>query len=234
MRALIALADKKFRVALIFAAATDVRAGELHALRWRHVDFERREVRVETRVDPYGTEDVPKTKAGLRTIPLGETVLAALTAWRSVTRFAGKNDLIFPNKLGTYRNHDDMVKRNLPSSRNLPRSAGRAPQRAAGNLHMARPAPLRDFMLDSRRGCRPRPWANLRRAFQPSSHHEPLRASLPQRGPRPRHGCDFNQLSFSPSAGLITSRLVSRRNGRALPQRCARHPRTVRPYRPPR
>jgi len=37
-----------------------------------------------------------------------------------------------------------------------------------------------------------------RRAFQPSSHHGPLRASVPQRRPRPRHGCDFNQLSFSP------------------------------------
>jgi hypothetical protein len=43
-------------------------AAELHALRWRHIDFDRREVRIETRVDPYGNEDVPKTKAGLRHI----------------------------------------------------------------------------------------------------------------------------------------------------------------------
>jgi len=98
-------------VKLIFAAATGVRASEPHALRWRHIDFDRREVRIETRVDPHGIEDVPKTKAGLRSIPLGESVLAALLTWRRVTRFAGKNDLVFPNRLGSYDNHTDMVKR---------------------------------------------------------------------------------------------------------------------------
>jgi len=111
MRQLIALADEKFRVKLIFAAATGVRAGELHALRWRHLDCERKEVRIETRVDPYGNEDVPKTKAGLRSIPLGESVVAGLLAWRRVTPFGGKDDLVFPNRLGSYDNHDDMVKR---------------------------------------------------------------------------------------------------------------------------
>jgi integrase len=111
MRELIALADDRFRVALVFATATGLRAGELHALRWRHISFERREVRVETRVDPYGNEDVPKTKAGRRTIPLGEGVLTALRGLRAVTRFSGKDDLVFPNLSGTYNNHDDMVKR---------------------------------------------------------------------------------------------------------------------------
>lgn len=69
MRQLIELAKPVFRVRLIFASATGVRAGELHALRWRHISFERREVRIETRVDPYHDEDVPKTKAGIRTDP---------------------------------------------------------------------------------------------------------------------------------------------------------------------
>ena len=111
MRQLIDLADETFRVQLVFAAATGVRAGELHALRWRHINFEKREVRIETRVDPYGNEDVPKTKAGRRVIPLGEGVLAALKAWRHVSPFPGKDDLVFPNQLGGYLNHDDMVKR---------------------------------------------------------------------------------------------------------------------------
>jgi integrase len=54
---------------------------------------------------------VPKTKAGLRSIPLGQSVIAALLAWRRVTRFASKDDFVFPNRLGSYDNHTDMVKR---------------------------------------------------------------------------------------------------------------------------
>jgi len=111
MRQLVVLAEDKFRVKLLFAAAAGVRASELHALRWRHLDFDRREVRIETRVDPYGNEDVPKTKAGLRCIPLGESVITALLAWREVTAFPGRDDLVFPNRFGSYINHTDMVKR---------------------------------------------------------------------------------------------------------------------------
>lgn len=110
MRQLIGLADERFRVMLLFAAATGVRAGEFHALRWCHIDFDRREIHVETRVDAYRQEDVPKTKAGLRTIPLGEAVLEALRGWRKLTAYPQTNDLVFPNYKGTYWNHDGMVK----------------------------------------------------------------------------------------------------------------------------
>lgn len=110
VRQLVELADERFRVILLLAASTGVRAGELHALRWRHVDFQRREVRVETRVDPYRTEDVPKTRAGLRTIPLGEGVIRALRDWRSMTAYSKANDLLFPNFTGDYWSHDGMIK----------------------------------------------------------------------------------------------------------------------------
>jgi integrase len=110
MRQLIELADDRFRDILMFAASTGVRAGELHALRWKHVNFQRREVRIESRVDPFRTEDVPKTRAGLRTIPLGEAVIRALQGWRQKTRYAQSADLVFPNFRGEYWNHDAMVK----------------------------------------------------------------------------------------------------------------------------
>jgi integrase len=111
MQQLLELADQDFRVKLMFAAATGVRAGEMHALRWRHVNFDKREVRIETRVDPYGNEDVPKTNAGIRTIPLGQGVISALNVRRERTEYKKADDLIFPNKLGGYFNHTDMVKR---------------------------------------------------------------------------------------------------------------------------
>jgi integrase len=53
------VADPDFLVEIIFAAASGLRAGEHHALRWRHIGFNRREVDVETRVDAYNEEDVP-------------------------------------------------------------------------------------------------------------------------------------------------------------------------------
>jgi integrase len=111
MRQLIELADENFQVKLLFASATGVRASELHALRWRHISFERRHVKIETRVDPYRDEDVPKTKAGLRTIPLGENVLAALKAWKLRSHYKQPGDLVFPNRAGGYIDHKDMVKR---------------------------------------------------------------------------------------------------------------------------
>ena len=58
LKALIGAADQDLRVKLAFASATGVRAGELHALRWHHIDLDLGEVTIETRVDAYGNEDV--------------------------------------------------------------------------------------------------------------------------------------------------------------------------------
>ena len=66
---------------------------------------------VETRVDAFGEEDVTKTAAGMRTVPLGATVITALKAWRLSTKRKQPDDLVFPNRRGWYMNHDNMVKR---------------------------------------------------------------------------------------------------------------------------
>jgi integrase len=111
MRALLAAADQDFRIKLAFASATGVRAGELHALRWHHIDFAKGEVKVETRVDAYGDEDVTKTAAGMRTIPLGQPLILMLKEWKLRTKRKKAGDLVFPNKRGWYTGHDNMVKR---------------------------------------------------------------------------------------------------------------------------
>lgn len=110
VRELIELADERFRVILLVAASTGVRAGELHALRWRHANLQRRELRVETRVDAYRDEDVPKTKAGMRSVPLGEGVIRALRGWKMLTAYSKPDDLIFPNYKGEHWSHDGMIK----------------------------------------------------------------------------------------------------------------------------
>ena len=70
LKQLLSVADEDFRVTLLFAAMTGLRAGELHALRWRHLNLETGEARIEARVDHYGKEDVTKTAAGMRTVPV--------------------------------------------------------------------------------------------------------------------------------------------------------------------
>jgi integrase len=111
MRALLAVADEDFRVKLAFASATGVRAGELHALRWRHIDFAKGEVKIETRVDAYGDEDVTKTAAGMRTIPLAQPLILMLKEWKLRTKRKKADELVFPNKRGWYTGHDNMIKR---------------------------------------------------------------------------------------------------------------------------
>lgn len=113
MRRLIEAADPDFRTLLIVASATGIRAGELRALRWKHLDFANNEVKIETRVDAYGEEDVTKTAAGMRTVPLGNSVVTALKAWKLRSVFSEPTDLVFPNKRGRYVSHDNMVKRDF-------------------------------------------------------------------------------------------------------------------------
>lgn len=113
MRALLSVADEDFQVKLAFAGATGVRAGELRALRWRHIDFNKGEVTIETRVDAYGEEDVTKTAAGMRTIPLAQPLLLMLKEWRLRSKRKQPDDLVFPNRRGWYASHDNMIKRNF-------------------------------------------------------------------------------------------------------------------------
>lgn len=111
LRALLAVANEDFRVKLAFAGATGVRAGELHALRWKHIDLVKGGVTVETRVDAYGEEDVTKTAAGMRTIPLAQPLILMLKEWKLRTKRKKPDELVFPNKRGWYTGHDNMVKR---------------------------------------------------------------------------------------------------------------------------
>jgi integrase len=113
MKRLIAVASPDFRVKLIFAAMTGLRAGEFHALRWRHLDLGLGEVTVETRVDRFREEDVTKTAAGMRTVPLGRDVVGELKAWKLRAKRTGPDDIVFPNKRGWYENHDNMIKRDF-------------------------------------------------------------------------------------------------------------------------
>lgn len=110
MKALLDIAGE-FRTQLLVAGSTAVRAGEFHALRWRHFDFDAAMLTVETRVDAWGDEDTTKTAAGMRTIPLGQAVITELQKWKLKSPYSKDDDLVFPNSEGNYESHDNMVKR---------------------------------------------------------------------------------------------------------------------------
>jgi integrase len=109
LRQIMSMADPDFIVEIVFAAASGLRAGEHHALRWKHIDFNKRQVMVETRVDAYNDEDLPKSEAGLRTVPLGDAVLAQLKAWKLRSKFSKAADLVFPNASGGFKRHGHML-----------------------------------------------------------------------------------------------------------------------------
>lgn len=172
MRRLIEVAAEDFRTQLMFASATGVRAGELHALRWRHLDLEKAEVKIEMRVDAYGEGDVTKTTAGMRTIPLGAPIVAALKEWKLAARRKEPDDLVFPNRRGWYTSHDNMVKRKfLPLFDRLAKL--HAEDRASTRSHPRASTGMRCGISRSRAGSRR---GSARRPCRPSPGTAPCRS----------------------------------------------------------
>ena len=137
----------------MFAAATGVRAGELWAVRWRHLDLAAKELTVETRVDAYGDEDITKSVAGMRTVPLGDALVRELKEWKLCSGFSKPDDLVFPNAAGNYTSHEFFASRvvsaiRAPGSRACRRSEQTCPSTA---VPLAPSSALRRVMLDSSR-----------------------------------------------------------------------------------
>lgn len=108
--------EHRLEVLLTVAVVTGMRRGELLALRWSHVDLNRRLLLVLRTVDyipKYGyVETEPKTSAGKRQIILPDFLVALLRQHRAglleqqlKLGDAWENyDLVFPNLHGTYFN----------------------------------------------------------------------------------------------------------------------------------
>ena len=88
---------------------TGMRTSEIDGLKWKYVDFERREIIVmETRVE--GEEDTPKTDGSQRAIQMSDIVLQALEDQKAHT--AELSEYVFCTRYGyplTYRNVNNRV-----------------------------------------------------------------------------------------------------------------------------
>ncbi len=106
--AFIEACSEDFKVRVVFSAATGLRVSELLALRWKHVNLKVGEINVERAVDRYRNEDTTKSLAGIRTVPMGATIVALLKAWKLRTEFSKDEDLVFPNLVGRYASYKNM------------------------------------------------------------------------------------------------------------------------------
>ena len=112
VRALLRELPEPKRTMVLVCLLTGVRAGELFALRWRHVDFERGILHVREAVhkNSFGP---PKTKSSVRDLPLGTIGLSALVEQRKRAIGSKPDDLIFPSRKGTALRRNNLLRRVL-------------------------------------------------------------------------------------------------------------------------
>lgn len=112
IRAIVNTATGRWRPLLLTAIFTGLRASELRGLRWRDVDFDKRELHVHQRADRFNEIGKPKSISGERTVPLPPAALNTLREWK-LRCPKGERDLVFPNGQGNIESHSNIVQRGL-------------------------------------------------------------------------------------------------------------------------
>lgn len=110
LQAILKATPAKHRPFIYTAAFTGLRASELRGLRWADVDLCGGQLHVVQRADPYNKIGAPKSESGTRTVPIGPTVVAILTAWQKECP-AGDLGLVFPNGAGNVESHANLLNR---------------------------------------------------------------------------------------------------------------------------
>jgi integrase len=98
IRALLAASRGLWRVLLVTAVFTGLRASELRGLRWEDVDLARAALTVRQRADRWNIIGSPKSGAGRRQVPLVPLVIKTLREWRVAC--SPGSELVFPNREG--------------------------------------------------------------------------------------------------------------------------------------
>jgi integrase len=100
LQRLVAEVPEQWRLVVRFLSQTGLRIGELVPLRWSDVDLKAGRVRVVRRLY-RGTLDTPKSRYGVRDVPLSTALVRDLKAHRKASAFAADSDLVFPSRDGT-------------------------------------------------------------------------------------------------------------------------------------
>ncbi|SFF07255.1 Phage integrase family protein [Sulfitobacter brevis] len=95
---------------IIKAIFTGMRISELRGLTWDNVDFQSKVIRVDQRADEYCEIGAPKSRAGVRSIPMAPTVSKISVAWKDQAPDSSIG-LVFPNSVGKVQNYSNIYNR---------------------------------------------------------------------------------------------------------------------------
>ncbi len=102
--------SEPYKSMVLIAVLTGMRRGELFALRWGAVDFERKLISVRESVYD-GQFNSPKTRSSVRTIPVGDALEEILLRLRG--KSAAPGDLVFASRKGTPLRPENVLKRQI-------------------------------------------------------------------------------------------------------------------------
>ena len=108
LQRLLASLEEPCKSMVLLAALTGLRRGELFALRWGAVDFERKMIRVRESVYE-GHFSTPKTRSSIRNIPMGEALELIFVKLRP--KNAAASTLVFASEKGTPLYPENILKR---------------------------------------------------------------------------------------------------------------------------
>ncbi len=113
VKRLIDAASGRHRALLLIAACAGLRASELRGLRWNDVEFKAAELHVRQRADRWNRIGAPKSDSSSRTVPLNQTTIATLKAWKLACP-KGEAGVVFPNAAGGIEHHKNALRSLAP------------------------------------------------------------------------------------------------------------------------
>lgn len=103
---------EEWRLFVRFLAQTGLRIGEAIALLWGDLDLGTRRVKVRRRIYK-GTVDVPKSRYGIRDVPISTQLTQELSRHRAAAGNPTEDAPLFPSRTGTHLNGENLLGRFL-------------------------------------------------------------------------------------------------------------------------
>jgi len=101
---------------LFFTAIwTGAREGELLALKWGNIDFEKQRINIRQTYDSFGYRD-PKSESSKRSIVMSPSLVEVLSEHKASLQKNGNDDHVFQNKKGGPINYANMISRKFHPS----------------------------------------------------------------------------------------------------------------------